>query len=127
MRLWLAISGALFMAWAAGLLLSPLTLLSAEQVAEHAVLISWVAVAQVVLAVLAGWSATNPRSRRAGIYTTIAALLVKWVVDTYGVLVALPPQQAALTLADLILSVALLVGTLEALPRIVGAEAEKVG
>ena len=115
------------MAWSAVLLWSPLTLLSAAHVSEHASLIACMAIAQFALAVLAGWSATSPCSRRAGVYTTILGLLAKWIVDIYGVLVALPPQQAALTLADLILCVALLVGVLEALPRIVGAEAARAG
>jgi len=122
MRVWLAISGGLFVAWTFLLLLVPTSLLSAAQSESHAGFILILALLQLLLALLAWWSALRPRRRHVGIYTTILALLVKWIVDLYGVLVSLPPQQAALTLGDLILSVALLVGVLEALPRALGVQ-----
>ncbi len=122
MRVWLTISALLFLAWSVVLLLSPHVVLSPAQAAEHETVVAVAAVANLLCAGLASWSATNPRLRRAGIYSTLLALLAKWIVDLYGVLEALPPQQAALTLADLILSVALLVGILESLPRIVAAK-----
>lgn len=120
MRVWLTIAALLFLAWSGVLLLAPHTVLSPLQAAEYGGLVVASAAANVLCALLAAWSATNPRLRHAGIYSTLLGLLTKWVVDLYGVLEVLPPQQAALTLADLIISVALLVGILESLPRIVG-------
>lgn len=123
MRLWLAISSVIFMLWAAVLLLSPQTLLAPEYASTHPGSVTLLALVHFVGAVLAAWTASNPRAHLLGIYSTMLLLLARWMADTYGVLVALPPEQAALTLADLISSLALLVGVLEALPRFVGAEA----
>lgn len=120
MRAWLAISGGLFVVWAAVLLVRPELVLAAPQAEHHATTVALVAAANLVLAGLAWWSASDPPRKRLGIYTTILVLLAKWIADTYGVLIALPPQQAALVLGDLLLSVALVVGCLEALPRIYG-------
>ena len=122
MRVWLAISGTLFLIWTAVLVAAPQLLLSPQQVAGHAGAVLAVALVKLWLGALAWWSAGNPGARRLGVYTTIVTLLVTWVVDMYGVLVALPPQQAALTLADLLLCVALVVGCLEALPRTLGIQ-----
>jgi len=122
MRVWLAISGGLFAAWAAVLAMSPELLLGESLSNQSGAIIVVAALINVVLALIAGWTTMDPPHHRWGIYLTILALLLKWIADTYGVLVLLQPEAAAVVLGDLLLTVALVVGCLESLPRTLGAQ-----
>ena len=77
-------------------------------------------VANLVLAYVFWTAARAPTANRGTVYAAIALLGLKVATDLYGLLVLLPPSQAVVSLADLVISVALLVGMLEALPRILG-------
>ena len=77
-------------------------------------------IANLVLAYVFWTAARKPAANRGTVYGAIALLAIKVATDSYDLLVLLPPSQAMVSLADLVLSLALLVGMLEALPRILG-------
>jgi len=77
-------------------------------------------IANLVLAFLFWHAARDPVANRGTVYGAIALLGLKVGGDLYDLLVLLPPSQAVFSLADLVVSLALLVGMLEALPRILG-------
>jgi len=74
-------------------------------------------IAHLVLAYAFWQAAANPLRNRGVIYAAIMLLGLKVANALYGILLLLPARQAALTLVDLVVSLALLVGVLEALPR----------
>jgi hypothetical protein len=76
------------------------------------------AVTQLVLAYVFWSAAATPTANRAAIYAAIMLMALRTSNDLYQLLVLLPPQQALISLADLVVSVGLLVGILEALPRV---------
>lgn len=73
--------------------------------------------ASAALAFLFWYAASDPPAHRDAIYTAIGLQFGKAVNDVYEVLRLLPPDQAVVSLIDLFVSVALLAGLLEALPR----------
>ena len=85
------------------------------------------AITQLVFAFVFWYAAAAPQANRAAIYAAIMWMALRTANDLYQLLVLLPPEQALISLADLVVSVALLVGILEALPRLVvrtGADAQ---
>jgi hypothetical protein len=69
------------------------------------------------------WQAASDPIRNCGvIYAAIVLLGLKVANSLYGILVLLPASEAAMTLLDLVVSLALLVGVLEALPRTLKAK-----
>lgn len=75
-------------------------------------------IAQLVFACLFLYAASAPAKNRGAIYAAIMLMALRTANDLYQLLVLLPPEQALISLADLVVSVALLVGILEALPRL---------
>jgi hypothetical protein len=73
--------------------------------------------AHVALACVFWHGARAPTVHRGAIYGALILLVSKTANDLYGLLVLLPPGLALLSLLDLVISVALLVAVLEALPR----------
>ena len=68
------------------------------------------------------WDASrDPASHRSAVYAAIMLFGLKVANDLYELLLLLPANQAAISLADLVVSVALLVAILEALPRTLAA------
>ncbi|MCK6555497.1 hypothetical protein L6Q96_13105 [Candidatus Binatia bacterium] len=78
------------------------------------------AIGQLVLGALFLFAARDPARNRGAIYAAILLSALKTINDGYDVVVLLPPDQALFSLADLVLSVGLAVGLLEALPRTIG-------
>lgn len=74
-------------------------------------------VAYAVFAYVFWYASTAPAANRVAIYAAIMLMASRTANDLYQLLVLLPPEQALISLADLVVSVALLVGILEALPR----------
>lgn len=74
--------------------------------------------ANLAFACLFWYGARDPAANRGAVYTAIILLGLKLANDVYELLVLLPAGEAVISLADLVLSLALLVGILEALPRI---------
>lgn len=79
-------------------------------------------IAQLVFAYVFLYAAAAPATQRGAIYAAIMLMALRTANDLYQLLVLLPPDQALISLADLVVSVALLVGILEALPRLVAPQ-----
>lgn len=79
-------------------------------------------ITQCVLAYIFWRAAGAPAANRSAIYAAIMLMALRTANDLYQLLVLLPPDQALISLADLVVSVALLVGILEALPRVLVRE-----
>jgi hypothetical protein len=118
MSMLLRLSAAVSLLWAALLLVLQDHPLDAEQLLPVARgLANALAIAYVGLAYCFWYAARDPKVHRVGIYTAIIVMTFKMANAVYEILVLMPPQHALLSLADLVLSVGLLVGLLEALPR----------
>ena len=120
----LLLAGAVSLAWAVALLVFHTAYLGdapvlpvTESLAHH------LAISQFVLGTLFLYAARDPAAHRGAIYASILLSALKMINDGYDVVVLLPPDQALFSLADLVLSVGLCVGLLEALPRTIGAAA----
>lgn len=74
-------------------------------------------IANLVLAYMFWHAAGAPAANRGAIYSAIMLAALKTANDLYDLLVLVPADRALISLGDLVLSVALLVGLLEALPR----------
>lgn len=73
--------------------------------------------AHLALAYVFWRGARAPAVHRGAIYGAVILLVSKTANDLYGLLVLLPPGLALVSLLDLVISIALLVSILEALPR----------
>jgi hypothetical protein len=85
-------------------------------------LIKALSIANAVLACMFWNAAGNPVGNRGTIYCAITFTALKTANDLYDLLVLLPANRALISLGDLVVSVALLVGILEALPRTLAAK-----
>ena len=118
MRIVLRITAVLWIAWAVLLLgfaeavVPPVWLTPAGSSA-----VAMVGAAHLVLAALLWHGSGEPGAHRGVVYATIVILAMRWAADSYGVLNVLPARPAMFALGDLIVTVALLVGVLESLPR----------
>jgi len=79
-------------------------------------------VGQLVFAYLFWYASGAPAANRGTLYAAMMLMARRTANDLYQLLVLLPPDQALISLADLVVSVALLVGILEALPRVIGSK-----
>jgi hypothetical protein len=79
-------------------------------------------IAHLALAYVFWQAAPDPIRNRGVIYAAIVLLGLKVANALYGILVLLPASEAAMTLVDLMVSLALLVGVLQALPRTLKAK-----
>ena len=117
MRVLLRLTAVVSLAWAL-LLGSKDRLIAADQLSPLArALANGLGLANLVLAYLFWYAARDPAANRGAVYGAIMLLVLKTANDLYELLALLPADQALVSLADLVLSVALLVGILEALPR----------
>jgi hypothetical protein len=115
----LRIAAAVSMAWALALLLMKKPLFGVVAVPPlAAAFTNGLAIANMVFAYMFWYAAGAPAVNRGAIYGAIMLMALRTANDLYQLLVLLPPDQALLSLADLVISVALLVGILEALPRL---------
>ena len=76
-------------------------------------------VANAALAYMFWYGARDPAANRCAVYGAIIFLALRLADDLYELLVLLPARGAAISLADLVVTLTLLVGILEALPRMV--------
>jgi hypothetical protein len=74
-------------------------------------------IAYIALALSFLYAAREPARHRDAIYSAIALMALRMGNDIYELLALVPPEYALVTLADLVVSTAMLVGLLEALPR----------
>lgn len=104
--------------WAALLLGLKDRLVATEQLTAVArALANSLGLTQLVLAYVFWSAAKAPALHLKTIYAAMFLLAAKTANDLYDVLVLLPASEALASVLDLIVSVALLVGLLEALPR----------
>jgi len=110
------------LAWAVLLLAMKDHVIAAAQLTPLArALANGLGIANIVLTYVFWYAARDPGSHRGVIYGAIMLSALKTANDLYELLVLLPPEQALVSLADLVLSVGLLVGILESLPRTLAA------
>jgi len=122
MSMLLRLTALLVVAWAVVLLALQWYIIASEQLSPQVrALANGLAVANLALAYVFWHGARDPAANRAAVYGAITLLALKLVNDLYGLLVLLPARWAAISLADLVISLAFLVGILEALPRMVKA------
>jgi len=76
--------------------------------------------AHLVFAGMFWYAARQPAAHRGIIYGAILLQALKMSNDVYEMLALLPPESAMVSLGDLVVSIGLLVGLLEALPRTFG-------
>jgi hypothetical protein len=104
--------------WAVGLLaLKEQLVTPAELTPVARALANGLGLSQFIFVYLFWNAARAPAENRPVIYAAIALMAFKAANDLYEILVLLPPQEALASVLDLMISVALLVGLLEALPR----------
>jgi hypothetical protein len=104
--------------WAVALLVLKDQFVAPEQLTPVArALANGLGMTQLVLVYLFWKAAAAPAQRREVIYAAIFLMAIKTANDLYEILVLLPANEALASVFDLILSIALLVGLLEALPR----------
>jgi len=119
----LRIAAAVSLIWAALLLAGKYYLLAPQSLAPLTqALANGLGSAQLVLAYLFWSAAGAPAAHRRTIYGAIMLMALNTANDLYQMLALLPPRQALVSLADLVVSMALLVGLLEALPRLLRRE-----
>ncbi|HXQ20213.1 MAG TPA: hypothetical protein VN812_00975 [Candidatus Acidoferrales bacterium] len=122
MRVLLRVTAVLSLAWAVLLLGFKEQVLNAEQLSPQVcALANGLGIADAVLAYVFWNAAYDPAAHRGPVYGAIMLMTMKMANDLYELLVLLPPERTLVSLADLVLSIALLVGILEALPRTLAA------
>ena len=82
-------------------------------------------VTYVALAALFAGAASAPAANRAAVYTGILLVALNTANELYQLLVLLPAGLATVSLVNLVVNIALLVGLIEALPRL--AEGDTAG
>ena len=121
MSILLRIAAVVSLVWAVLLLGLKEGVIAAEQITPVVIaLANELAIANVALGYMFWHAARDPAANRGAIYGGIALMVLKTANDLYEMLVLLPPGIALVSLGDLVVSVALLVGLLEALPRTLG-------
>ena len=124
MKVLLRIAAAVSLAWAAVLLLLKEELFAGALLSPLGrAFANGLAISQLVFAYLFWYAATAPATNRGAIYAAIMLMALRTANDLYQLLVLLPPEHALISLGDLVVSVALLVGILEALPRLLAPKA----
>ena len=104
--------------WAVCLLLFKDIVIAADQLTPVARgLANGLGISQVILAYLFLSAARAPVENRVTIQAAIVLMAIRTVNDLYEIISLLPPMEALGSVLDLIMSVALLVGLLESLPR----------
>ena len=118
MSVLLRITAGVSFLWAVTLLGLKDHLIAADQLSPITrALANGLGIAQLVLACVFWYAALAPAAYRGVVYGAITLLALRTANDLYELLVLLPGDRALVSLADLVVSVALLVGILEALPR----------
>ena len=121
MSVLLRIAAAFSLAWAVTLLAFKKELFGAASLPPLGrAFANGLGIAHIVYAYVFWYAASAPAANRGVIYAAIMLMALRTANDLYQLLVLLPPEQALISLFDLVVSVALLVGILESLPRLVG-------
>lgn len=111
----LRINALVSLAWAGVLFVTPAEFAAGPLARTLAQLL---AAHYATLAGLCIWAARAPANHIAIVVAAIATSAARIVIDLVGLLGDLPPEPAVYFVVDLLVAVALLVGLLEALPRL---------
>jgi hypothetical protein len=84
-------------------------------------LVNGLGILYLVLTYVFWYAARDPAGNRGIIHAAIMLVALKTATDLYDLLVLLPAQVAVISLGDLVVSVGLLVGILQALPKTLAA------
>jgi len=123
MRVLLRITAAAAFGWAILLLACKHVLLSDDAFSPIAQgLGNALGIANVVLAYLFWYASRDPLANRGTVYGAIMWTAFKTANDLFDLLVLLPPNHVLPSLGDLAVSLTLLVGLLEALPRLLAGQ-----
>ncbi len=126
MSVLLRLTAAVCLVWAVVLLaLKGRLVPAAELTALARAAANGLGIANLVFAYLFWHAAGEPAAHRGAVYAAIMLSALKTANDLYELLVLMPAHEALPALADLVLSVALLVGLLEALPRMLAKNATR--
>lgn len=121
MAILLRITAGVSVAWAVLLLAFPAQLTATPPDALTLTLVYSLAAGHLGLAATFAWAARQPAANIALVAIAIAFVAARVIIDLVGLLGTLPPRPAVFFLFDLMVGFALLVGLLEALPRMVSA------
>jgi hypothetical protein len=120
----LRLTAVISLLWAVVLLVPPIAAtLGQLSPLEHA-LANELGITNLVFACLFWYAARQPSANHGVVYAAIMLLVLKTANDVYELLVLLPGSQALVGLTDLVVSLALLVGILEALPRLLKGQGD---
>ncbi len=124
MSVLLRLTALLALAWAVSLLVLKGQVIAPGELSPLVrALANGLGTANLAFAYLFWHAARDPAANRGAVYTALILLGLKLANDVYELLALLPPGEAVISLGDLVLSLALLVGILEALPRMFSASA----
>jgi hypothetical protein len=116
----LRLTALLVLAWAVILLALKGHVVAQEELSPQVrAFANGLAVANAALACMFWYGARDPAANRGAVYGAVIFLALRLADDLYELLVLLPARGAAISLADLVVTLTLLVGILEALPRMV--------
>ena len=119
MKILLRVAATVCAVWAALLLVGKERWVAADELTPLVrALANTLGITYVALAALFAGAAFAPAANRAAVYTGILLVALNTVNDLYQLLVLLPPGLATVSLVNLAVNVALLVGLIEALPRL---------
>jgi heme A synthase len=121
----LRIASVLSLIWAAGLYLLPASAVAGAEAPAFAALANGLAAANLGFAYLFWRAAANPALERGAIYTALLLFGLRAADGTYQVLYRLEGPAAVGSLVDMVLSIALFVGILNALPSALGARGRR--
>jgi hypothetical protein len=114
----LRLAAAVCFAWAVLLLaFKDYTLGPAPVLAMSRSLANGLGIANIALAIAFLYGARDPAQHRGAVFAAIALMALRMANAVYELLALIPAEHAWMSLGDLVLSTALLVGLLEALPR----------
>lgn len=126
MSLLLRLTALLVLAWAVILFALKGHVVAQEELSPQVrAFANGLAVTNAALAYMFWLGARDPAANRCAVYGAVIFLALRLANDLYELLVLLPARGAAISLADLVVTSALLVGILEALPRMVKNDEER--
>jgi hypothetical protein len=122
MSILLRITAVISFLWALLLLAGkPLYLIGEQATPLHQALANGLGIASIVFGLMFWRAAADPPRERTAVYGAITLLALKIVNDLYELLALLQGPEAFPSMLDLIASLALLVGMLQALPKTLAA------
>ena len=126
MKILLRVAALVCAAWAVCLLVGKERWVAADDLTPLVrALANTLGVTYVALAALFAGAAVAPAANRAAVYTGILLVALNTANELYQLLVLLPPGLATVSLVNLVVNIALLVGLIEGLPRLAEGDTQR--